>query len=185
MTSADLAALIRKNPVTSACALLCLLLGLSYYFRSGLVEETEAELAQRTAEAERYSLNGKNAIQLKEQLEALTAANKEVDARIVRAGQLGLNHQYFYKLFGETGVKQIDLRQTGLAAVAKGAKNVFVPVGFSVSVQGDYSQILRFLRHLESGAKYCRVLSATCNSPAGDRGGPLTLSLNLELLGQP
>jgi hypothetical protein len=185
MTSADLLALIRKNPVISGCAVLCMLLGLSYYFRSDLVQETENELAQRTTEADRYALNGKNAIQLKEQLEALVAANKEVDSRIVRAGQLGLNHQYFYKVFGETGVKQIDLRQTGLATVAKGAKNVYVPVGFSVSVQGEYPQILRFLRHLESGARYCRVLAATCNAPGGDRGGLLTLSLNLELLGQP
>ena len=185
MTTADLVALIRKNPITFACGAFCLLLGLSYYFRFQLVDEAETELAQRTAEAERYALNGKNAAQLKEQLEALVVANKEVDTRIVRASQLGLNHQYFYKVFGETGVKQIDLRQTGLAPVPKGAKNAFVPVGFTVSVQGEYAQLLRFLRHLESGARYCRVLTASCSLPGADRLGPLTLSLNLELLGQP
>ena len=36
---------------------------------------------------------------------------------------------------------------------------------------------------LEGGSRYCRVLTATSSVPVGERGGPVTLNLNLELLG--
>jgi hypothetical protein len=185
MTTRQLGAAIKKNPVSFGCAVLsCLLIG-AIYFRSGALAEAETLLAQKTADGEKITSNIQYSSQLKEQTETLEAANKEIASRIIQASQLGTNTQYFYKIESETGVKIIDLRQTTPATVAKPAKGAYLPVAFAVSVQGDLGKILDFLRALENGAHYCRVLTATCSANSTTRSTPLTLALTLELLGKP
>ena len=186
MTGADLIALAKKHPVSAGCGLLSVALAVAIYFRADEIPAAETELAQKSAEGERYSANLKNATQLKEQVEVLAAANKEIESRILSVSQLGTNVQYFYKLESETGTKLLDIRQTTVRPPAKTAANaVYFPVAFSAAVKGDYAQLLRFLYLLESGAHYCRVLGASCTVTTADRAAPLTLTLSLELLGQP
>ncbi len=184
MTNADQFAFVKKNPISVGCGVVALALIAGIYLRSDAIPEAEGILVQKTAQAERYALNIKYSAQLKEQLEALAGANKEIDGRIVRASQLGTNTQYFYKLQSDSGVKLLDFRQGTAGVVAKG-KSTFVPIPFSVSVQGTLPQVMKFLRELESGNHYCRILTASCAGSAVARSQPLTLSLNLEMLGLP
>lgn len=185
MTTQELGAAIKKNPISFGCGALSVALILGLYFRSDAIPEAETVLAQKSTEGERIALNIQYSSQLKEQAAAVSAANAEIDSRIIRASQLGTNTQYFYKIESETGAKIIDLRQMTSATVAKPAKGAFVPVAFSVTVQGSLVQILDFLRHIESGAHYSRILSANCVGNSALRNAPLTLALSLELLGQP
>jgi Tfp pilus assembly protein PilO len=180
-------AFVKKNPIGFGCGALCLVLAAAMYYRSDLVSGAEAELEQKSTEAERLAVNLKNAVQLQEQLDAMIAADKQVEARLVSPGDLAKNQQYFFKLEADTGTK-IDCRQNTLP-VDKEHKNIYLSVPYTMTVQGDYSQILTFLRRLESGAHYCRVLNATLTAGAAGVGDstelPLTLTLNLEFLGQP
>lgn len=185
MTSEEQMALIKKNPISVGCGVLSLLLVAGLYFRSDAIPAAEAELAQKATEAERLAANIKYSDKLKEQLEALVAANKAIDAGIIRASQVGTNTQYFYKLESDTGVKLVDFRPLSVAAPAKGAKAAFAPVGFNVSAQGTLPQILDFLRLLESGTRYSRVMTASVSGTVTNRKVPLTLSLTVELLGLP
>jgi len=182
MTREEFIAFIRKNPIGVACGAVSLALAGGIYFRSSSIPEAQDELEKKSAEADRYAANIKNSAQLKEQLDALVAANREVETRLIKGSQLALNYQIFYQLFAETGVKQIDLRP---GAVPKPGKGAYLAIPFSVSVQGDEAQLLKFLRTLEGGAHYCRVLSANLNVNTAARSSPLTLALNLELLGLP
>jgi hypothetical protein len=186
MSNEELIALIKKNPISVGCGVLSLLLFGGWYYRSGEVPSVEQQVKEKSEESQKYALNLTNAAQLQEQFDTLVAANKEVDNRLLRASQLGKNLQYFYKLETESGAKLItDPRQAPIPAPAKtGAKTVYSSVPFSVSVQGDLGQVLGFLRRLESGAHYCRVVSATCTVPQ-ERSLPLTLTVSLELLGLP
>jgi len=185
MTKQESVALIRKNPVSVGCAALSLILAIGVYLRSDATPEAEAELTQKTATGERLALNIKYSAQLKEQADAVSTATKAIDAQLIRPSQVGTNTQYFYKLEADTGVKIIELRQTTPGASAKPAKGTYLPVAFAVTVQGDLPQILQFLRYIETGAHYSRVLSAVCSGNAATRNSPLTLGLSLELLGQP
>lgn len=185
MTKDELVTFCRKNWISVAAGGLSLLLAGWVYYRSDAIPELEAALAQKSAEAERLALNDKYAKDLKEQVEALETANKEIDTRIVRASQVGTNTQYFYKLESDTGVKMVDFRPLAIAPPAKGSKAIFTPVGFNVSVQGTLPQVLDFLRQLESGKRYSRVLTASLSGTPTNRKGPLTLSLTVELLGLP
>ncbi|MBI5382153.1 MAG: type 4a pilus biogenesis protein PilO [Opitutae bacterium] len=181
-------AFVKKHPVALGCAVTCLgLLGTMYY-RSDLVPTAEAELSQKTTQAERLSTNLKNAAQLKEQYDALSASVKQIEARLVHPADLARNKQYFYKLEAETGVKLLDLRQG--TPTSKGRKTIYAPVPYTVSVQGDYAMVINFVRRLEKGVHYCRVLTASA-APVGagaasDGGlGQVSLTLNLELNGAP
>lgn len=184
MTNEEFYAFVKKHPITVACGVITILAVVGLYFRSGDFPEAEAELAQKSAEAERYALNIKYSAQLKEQLEAVVAANKSIEGRLTRASQQGINTQYFYKLQRETGVKLVSFAQAPTAQ-AKAGKSAFIPVGFNVSVQGTFPQILDFLRQLESGTHYVRVMTANCASNVTARNSPLTLTLTLEMLGLP
>ena len=185
MTNEELYALIKKNPIPVTCGLIVVGAGLGFYFRSGDIPAAEALLAEKAAEAERYALNIKYTAQLKEQLDALIAANKNIDGRLVRASQHGVNTQYFYKLERETGVKLIAFSQSPTAPPAKGSKSAYVPVSFNVSVQGTLPQILDFVRPLEGGTHFVRVLTATFTANPAVRQGPVTLALNVQMLGLP
>jgi hypothetical protein len=185
ISNEELAAAVKKNPVSFACVALSVIMIGIIYFRHGLISEAEQVLTEKTADAQKLALNITYSAQLKDQMEAIEAANKLIAARVVRATQLGTNTQYFYTLESETGVKLIDLRQTTPATVAKPAKGTFLPVAFTVAVQSDLKQILEFLRQLENGTHYCRVVNATCSGNSSSRTTPLTLALTLELLGTP
>lgn len=193
MTNQEAIAAIKKNPISFGCGALSLVLAVALYLRDEEIPGAEAELALRSADRDRIKLNLKYSAQLTEQLEALTTSVKEIESRLIRPSQLGANTQYFYKLEKDTGVKIVDLRQAntptaasnpGGPVAARAQKVVFVPVQFSVSVQGTMPQILGFLRQLENGSHYCRVLTASFSGNAASRGPVLTLGLSLELLGQ-
>jgi hypothetical protein len=184
MTNQEFIALVKKNPITTACIAVTLAVGVGVYFRSGAIPAAEDELAQRSAQAEKYALNIKYSTQLKDQHDALVAANKKIEGRLTRASQQGINTQYFYKLERETGVKLVSFSQSS-AAAPKAAKAAFVSIPFNVAVQGTMAQVTDFLRQLEGGSHFCRVLAANFSVNPGARNGPITLSLNLELLGQP
>lgn len=185
MTNEEQIALLKKNPISVGCGLLSVLLGIGIYFRGDAIPTAEAELTQRTAEAERLAQNLKYSAQLKEQLEAIQASGKTIDSRIIRASQVGTNTQYFYQLESDTGVKLVDFRPQGSAAPAKGATSAYFPVAFIVSVQGNLPQVLDFVRQLEGGARFARIVTASLSAVPANRSGPLTLSLVVELLGLP
>jgi hypothetical protein len=185
MTTADLIAFVRKNPVSFGCGLLAVVLALAIYFRSSELPDAAALLDQKSTEGTRLANNVRYGAQLPEQLAALTAAGREIETHLIRGSDLANNLQYFYRLEAETGTKLIELRQNANSAAAKGAKGAFAGVSFSVSLQGEYPVILDFLRRLENGAHYCRVTSANIAPVGPDRNSPLKLALGLELLGQP
>lgn len=187
MTNEERMALIKKNPISVGCGVLSVLLIAGIYFRSDEIPTAEADLASKSAEAERLSLNRANANQLKEQYDEVVAANKAIETRMVKAASSGLgqNTQYFYRLFAETGVKQIDFGQTTNVVAPTKGKTTYTPIAFRVVVQGSFAQVMNFLGQLEEGTHYCRVLTAQLSGSAANRNSPLTLSLNLELLGLP
>lgn len=182
MTTAELITAAKKNPIITVCGVLSVALAVGIYFRSDAISDANAELDAKSAEARRYELNIANANQLKEQYDALVAANASIEDRLIRATEIGINQQYFYKLESDTGVKLSELNQNFRSAKATPAAGRFVPVLFNVSASGNFAQIMTFLRGLENGSHLCRVVSASC---AAGRTGPVGISLGVELLGRP
>lgn len=186
----------KKQPIALGCAFLSIILMAAIYYRRGALPETEAQLNDKTAEAENISDNKKNAEQLDEQFATLAQAVQTIESRLVHVDRLAINLQYFYKLESETKAKLTDLRQTGVVdsrkfQVSKGPpkKTFYAGIGYAVSVQGSYPQLMDFLRHIENSEHFSRVDDLTLTQVGGSETSAtskdLSLRLDLELLGMP
>jgi len=182
MTNEQLFALVKKNPLSVGCGVLAILIGVVIYFRMDELPEAMTLLEQKIAEGERLNANVNNAAQLPEQLAAITEARAEIEKRLVRGIDLAQNLQYFYRLEADTGAKILSLRQNPSPPAKPGAKPGLGGVSFTVSFQGPYFTAMEFLRRLENGTHYSRF-TAVGVAVSGNRAGPLTFSVSIELLG--
>jgi len=189
MTSADLIASFKKQPIGFSCGALCLIIGALLYIRSDKIDENQAEFEARSAERSKILANVRNSENLPKQLAELQALSKEMEGRLIHAGQLAVNLQYFYKLEAENEVKLIDIRQGN---PPKGSKSLYVGIPYTVSVQGSFKQVVAFLQRLENGPHFCHFSSVAFNKAGGNTTdaagavtGTMTLNLTLELLGLP
>ena len=186
MTFADIIAGIKKQPIGVACGAICLLCAGWLYYRSDEIDKRQVEFKTTSDKAAVIKSNVGFAKNLPEQVAELQVSTKELEGRLVRAGQLAVNLQYFYKLEAENEVKLLDVRQNPLP---KGAKGSYVGISYNVNIQGTYKQVMAFLERLEKGRPFCRINSATftksvLSSGEGASTG-MTLALSLELLGLP
>ena len=174
---------LRRYPVLSAAVLICIPLTAICFYRADALIEQQAELEKFQTESSLYRANIANSSQLQQQVDFLAQAKVAITKRAFRAESLPLNLQYFYKLESDVGIKYLNLNPTGRPAAAAAAKQgagiSYVPLNYSVSVQGSFHQIITYLRCLEQGAYFCRINSA---SVLGS-GSSVTLNLDLDLLG--
>jgi Tfp pilus assembly protein PilO len=188
MNPAALITLIKKQPIGFSCGLLCLVIAVLLYFRSSKIDESQAEYDAKSAERTQILANVRNSEHLTEQVVEMQGYAKEMESRLIHAGQLAVNLQYFYKLEAENEVKLMDVRQ---GTFTRGPKTLNVGVPYNVTVQGSYKHVLAFLQRLESGAHFCSFKTVNFNKllgssdSLGDSNAIMNLSLNIELLGTP
>lgn len=183
MNSAELVATFKKQPIGFACGAICVVCAVLLYFRGDKIEENQAEFKAKSAEATKILDNVRNSEKLPAQVAETQALAKEMESRLIRAGQLAVNLQYFYKLEAETEVKLLDIRQ---GTLPKGGKTLYMGIPFNVAVTGSFKQVLLFLQKLETGPHFCHFLSVNFVKAAGTSGtAGITLTLNIELLGLP
>jgi len=183
----SLTAYLKKYPLAIGCGTLSAVLLVGLFVRSAKAGDLAALLKQKEQDGQRILDNVRDGASLAEQCDELTAAVRQLESRLVRNSERAGNQQYFYQLESETGVKEINL-QPAPAPVdrRRGPKPLYTGVGFTISVQGDYKQILAFIGRLETGPHFYRLNRASIVRAKGSgTADSLTLSLNLELLGLP
>jgi len=186
MSNEEVLAFLRKNVISVTCVAVSIGIGFVLYYRNDNLPDAEKVLQSRTQEGELLAANIEDAHDLKEQHAALVAANAAISDRMIRVGQLAENMQYLYRLESDTSTKLSDPRQLSWNPPPKNSpKTNFTAIGFGLTAQGDYNQVLDLLRKLENGEHYCRVISLNLRPQSEMRGGPMLLSLTFELLGTP
>lgn len=181
MSSEDLVALLKKHPIGVGCGLVSIICSVLLYTRSGNIAATQAELDASSAQAAKMIANVRNSKGLPEQVAEIQGLSKEIEARLMKAGQLAVNLQYFYKLETENEVKLVDVRQN---TFPRNLKTMYAGVPFNVSVQGSFTHVTNFLNRLQNGRHFCRINTANYTKIANGNGD-IALTINLELLGQP
>lgn len=194
LSNEQVVAAIKKNPVVTICVVVIIATVAGLYLRADLLPQATEELETLSRQAARMGANIKNSAQLDEHLQVVTTTNDQIDKRLVQAGQLAENLQYFYELEATTGIKFIDLRQVAGAGPVRGQakkKSIFESVSFALALTGTYPELMDFLQRLEGGQHFCRVMSAGFSPSYGEGGSAglrrpeeMTLTLNLELLGK-
>jgi len=172
---------IKKYPLLVACCVISVGLAITLYVRSSLISEQKSELEKYSLEATRYQANVTNSAHLADQLDFLIQANKAAKARALSAEGVADKLQYFYRLESETGIRYLDLRVGSKVAVDNKKPSIYVPLNYILSVEGEYGQVISFLRNLEQGAYFARITSASSSGS----GSIMKISLNVDILGVP
>jgi hypothetical protein len=179
---------IKKYPVGVGAVVLALVMIAAVTVRHMKFSEQQVVYDNTAAEGQKLVANIAHAGQLEEQLKALEEANKTISGRLVNPSDLAINLQYFYKLEADTGVKLLEMHPVDVKGSAKlAAKGVYTPVQYVVTLQGGYVRTLAFLRRLEHGAYFCRIISGSCSQVQSTQdkvSGEVTMSLTVELLGR-
>lgn len=171
----------KRNTLLSACLGLIFLLLVILYFRFDEFARVEANLAERSAILKKLKANVSNSAQIDAHLRDLTAVNQGIASSALRVGDLAQNLKLFYELESSTGVKLIDVRPTGVPPAPKGAApKSYVPIPFALTIQGDYAQLMNFLRQLESGRELCRINQANITASEEDTQ---RISIIIDVLG--
>ncbi len=186
----DFTTYLRRYPLAIGCGTLSAALLVGLFVRGGRSGELAALLKEKEQEGQRILDNVRDGSNFAEQYEALVADMRGLESRLIRSSERADNLQYFYRLESETGVKEISLQPVAPAAPDRrrpAAKTLYTGVGFAVSVQGEYTQILKFIGRLESGPHFYRLVRASVgrNKGGGGPAGSLNLMLTVELLGLP
>jgi hypothetical protein len=189
MSLESVSAVFKKHPLRAGLVLVSIGLAAAIYIRYTQMPDVEAALEEKASQGQKLKANLSNSALLKEQVDSLIAANKQVESRLIKAGDIAKNQQYFYKLEAEAGVKLLDIRQ--LTTPSKSTGSSYMAVPYSLNIQGSYAHVMLFIKRLEGGIHFCRIVGANgshgsnverASSP--DDEGTISLSLNIELLGQ-
>jgi hypothetical protein len=190
LLSKNLAAFLKRYPIAIGCGIFSVVLLAGSYLRSDRTTQLARQSKEGEEQGKRILKEIRDGANLAEQYETLIGHTKELEPRLVNSSERARNQQYFYRIESETGVKEISLQPGGRSTgPQRGAKPLFAGINYTISVQGDYHQILNFLGRIESGQYFYRLITASV-SRAGQRGSGgtvamITLTLNLELLGLP
>jgi hypothetical protein len=188
LTLKEASGFLKRYPIGVVFGLLSGIALVGYLVRSSRAGELSDQLKDVETQGERIQGEIHNATDLVAQYTTLTAATKELESRLVRASERARNQQYFYEIESETGVREVSL-QPASTDPKKIANSFCYGIGYTITVEGNFRQLLNFVGRLESGQHFYRLIS-TSASRRGDRnasgsGSVISLTLNLELLGLP
>lgn len=188
MTLQDLIEKIRRFPVPTACGAIIVVCFFAYYLRMNLLTDLTIENDEAQMQLQQVEQNVTYGRTLNADIALMNEKVTELDARIIKPAELATNMKYFYEIEAATHVTIADLRQS-VTPPAKGApKTILYPVDYSVEVNGRFDQTIAYLNELEHGRHFYRLQSFNLVRGRADGNAgtaPLTMSLNLQLLGWP
>jgi len=176
----DISLLVKKYPIPCGCLLLILSAALFLYFRAGQLESVTSKLDDSSKELKRLKANITAGSQIEDQLAVLVNANKVISSEALKITELATNPAMFYSLEKQSGITLTDLRQL-VTSVGKGPLDEYIVIPFSVVAEGEFNQLMVFLKSLEYGNKVVRITNASL-SPIG-AATKLNLSFSIEVLG--
>jgi Tfp pilus assembly protein PilO len=142
------------------------------------MSDLQVALEERSNLMRKLTTTVKNAAELEKHTEKLREVVDAITVSALTDGELAANQRLFLRLEADSGVKIIDLRPQGV--VPAGAGSSFVFMNFSLSVSGDYRQIMLFLKKLEHGSTLSRIINTTLSS--NEQSGESAI-LSVDLLG--
>lgn len=182
---------LRAYPVAIGAGAVALLLLVAIVFRSTAIGALETELTLKESEWNRISGNQKRARNLEEHLAAIKEGKAQVASRLMDPEERALNYDYFYSLEDQSGVRLIRLNQGGVIDT-KGSNipgieqfKEYQLVGYTISIEGEFEQMVDFLSRLSNGRYLTRISTFTISRAQRANAGTLSANLQLQILGKP
>jgi len=191
MNAKQILAKIKAYPLALALVGVAIVLSGWAYYRSGSLDDLRGQLDTVMADNDQTSKNVQEGINLKEELDQLTAALAAFKPALIKPSAIIPNQQFFYDYEQTTGV-QIQDPIEGLTVVSKDPAEPSV-TSFKMSATGNWENIATLLNALQAGPPYMRFYQFSLERGQQARTLPgvtatnselVHLSLTLEVLGQ-
>jgi Tfp pilus assembly protein PilO len=171
-------ALIRANPLVSASIVALLLAATANTY----LWDRRNTLAKQHDDARRYGEAMRPALSSFTRLSAQVATTQEavelIERNLIVEAELADNLNYFYKLETASRARIARVDQV-TAQVVQG--NPFKGVPFALQVVGSYSQLIAFIRAVETGPRLARIKEYSF-ARNDAKAGLLALDLTVEVL---
>lgn len=162
---------LKKRPALTGASFLIFLILVFVGWRYDQIDIYKAQLFGLQDTLAKLQRNTVNSAQLGRQLDALKKINGIIESAALRPADLARNAQYFYTLEADNNVKLLELQQQTVAAPPRGAAQPLnVPLNFNVNLAGDYDQLLKFMREIETAFLGGKIISATISPGAAIAG---------------
>jgi Tfp pilus assembly protein PilO len=171
----------KRAPFLVFCVALFLALSIADYF----LWQREQTINVRHEEVRRNGENIFSALsshaRIANELATVDEALKQIDDNLIAETDLAENLGYFYQMETLSRVRLTQLNQLSSQPVEDSA---YKAIPFSLRATGTYSQLVSFIRELESGPRQLRI--KTFDFSRGEqKSNALALGLTVELLCSP
>lgn len=177
----------QQRPIAAVAIVLSVILVVVLFVRGNRLDAVLEEQTRVEAEWNRVDYNLRRARNLEADLERAQEIEAEIKSRLLNPDEVAINHDYFYQIERETGVRLITLNQGGTAEprTVGGLPTLrqHAAISYTLSVEGGFPEVLNFLSKVAHGRYFIRV-SAVNLSAATQGGSPLiTANLQCQILG--
>lgn len=175
------AVFVRRAPFLVFCVVALIAFSIADYYLWQREREINAqhEEVRRNGEKMFSALSSHGRIST--ELQSVNDALKQIDDNLISETDLAENIGYFYQMETLSRVHLTQLNQLSSQPVEDSA---YKAIPFSMRATGTYSQLVSFLRELESGPRQSRIKTFDFTR-ADAKSNALTLGLTVELLGSP
>ena len=175
---------LKHYPLASICGVLLVLLVAFIVVRGDTASQLEVREDELNSRLSKIDINAENAKGLEADVNSIEAAVDYKDERLFNRGQRAINTNFFYSLEEEadvlvTQVSQSPQEDPVLGAGGPRELKLHDVIVYSISVDGNFEGILRFLSALHHVKPYIRVADMTLS--ASDRRGASRAALTAKL----
>ena len=190
-SSNNLIRTLKDYPLAVLCAIIILICGVLIFLRGGAVVELTAQETDLNSRIRTIEQNLRNAKDLKAQVEEVEQLVAQIESRLFDRDQRAVNINFFYSLEDRLDIRisTIDQMPAEYAIYAKGGARELKlqsTIGYNLSVNGQFHEILIFLHELDQVDPLIRI-AAFQVLQANNRGegqGILEARLQLIVLAQ-
>ena len=169
-------AVVRRNPLSALCAIICVLCGCACWYIYGNMKWLEIEHKQISQDSDLAQTSLISGPSVKQERLAALVITRQIEENLVIEDNLAENLQYFYRIEDRTKAHVVELRP--LNSIVSDAKSLYKRVPFSIRLTGTYDQAVGFLYGVETGP---RIASITSLSIRRQEPGSLQVILDVEL----
>lgn len=167
---------IKQYPVAVVSGTILLLFTVVFIIRGGVISELTVQESDLNARLRIIEENIKNAKNLKEDTEAATAMVDQIEKLLFNRYERAININFFYGIEDDAGVVISNIAQLpdpDSIYTDKGPRKLehYSTTVYNISVNGTFSNILRFLYELDRVDPIIRVADFNVSREKEDFGG--------------
>lgn len=194
MTFSTILDYLKKNYVVAISGLVAVLCLGVYFVRHDQITRLAADFDDLSVRRSRILKNLKFASGIETDLALMKSQISDVESRLFNPEDLATNQRYFYQIESATGVQMKSIQQlikhlpTGKnakKAKKKAQQSHFQEIAYELDIQGEYRDVLAFLRELEGGKAFVVLNGFSMVTAKGvSSSSEIAMRLSISVLGR-